>query len=81
VEGGEGCAKKAITLAATAVVLFVGSLSSQANAQTTQGGASISDLAKGFTPIEKAASAPYSAVGVGPAPESPWFIWMLACSL
>ena len=47
--------KMAIALTAMAAILIVGSLAWKADAQTTRGAAAISDTARNFTPIEKAA--------------------------
>jgi hypothetical protein len=58
--------KVAVALAATAAILFAGSLAWNADAQTTRGAAAVSSVAQNFTPIEKAACGPYRGRWCGP---------------
>jgi len=58
--------RMAITVAATAALMFGGALTWQAYAQIERGPAALADTAKNFTPIEKAACGPHRGEFCGP---------------
>jgi len=74
--------KLAFVLAATAAILFSGPLTTQADAQSSRGAATISDSIKNFTPIEKAACGPYWGRWCGPWHHrvcGPYRCWCARC--
>ena len=58
--------KAAITLAAAAAMLAGGVLTWQANAQMERGASALCEMAKNFTPVEKAACGPHYGAHCGP---------------
>ena len=74
--------KIAIAFTAGAATLLFGALALPAYAQPTQGAAAISETAKNFTPIQKAACGPFHGRWCGPFHHrvcGPYRCWCARC--
>jgi hypothetical protein len=74
--------KLVFTVAATAAILFAGSLAWQAEAQTSRGAATVGATIKNFSPIEQAACGPFRGRWCGPFHHrvcGPFRCWCARC--